>query len=108
VNEFDSYVSVDGNGVRRVAGTRISLDSVVIGFQQGQSAEEIQRNFPELRLEQVYGAITHYLSHRDDVDVYLRQQREAWNISRVENERTPNAAIERLRTMRADVAGKAR
>ena len=59
--------------VWRVAGTRISLDSVVIGFRQGESAEEIQRNFPALSLEQVYGTIAYYLGHRQEVEEYLRQ-----------------------------------
>jgi uncharacterized protein (DUF433 family) len=48
-----TYVRVDSHGARRVAGTHISIDSVVIGFQRGESAEEIQRNFPSLSLEQV-------------------------------------------------------
>lgn len=36
----------------------------------------LRKAFPVLNLEQVYGAITHYLSHRDEVDHYLggRQQ----------------------------------
>ena len=59
-----------------VAGTRVSLDSIVYAFLSGQSAEAIAQAFPALNLEQVYGAITYFLTHRDDVDRYLdgRQQ----------------------------------
>lgn len=39
-----------------VAGTRISLDSVVYSFLAGESSESIAQNFPLLSLEQVYGA----------------------------------------------------
>ena len=59
-----------------VSGTRVSLDSIVYSFLSGQSAESISQAFPVLALEQVYGAITYYLAHRDEVDRYLgtRQQ----------------------------------
>ena len=108
MNEGKAYVAADERGVLRVAGTRISLDSVVIGFQQGESPEEIQRNFPALTLEQVYGAITHYLAHRDEVDEYLRQQGEVWERARAESERTPNPVVERLRKLKSEKAGLGR
>ncbi len=54
-----------------VAGSRVSLDSIVYAFLSGQSAEAIAQAFPVLNLEQVYGAITYYLAHRDDIDRYL-------------------------------------
>lgn len=55
-----------------IRGTRVSLDSVVYGFLNGDSAETIRDNFPSLNLAQVYGAITYYLEHQDDVDRHLR------------------------------------
>jgi uncharacterized protein (DUF433 family) len=56
-----------------VAGTRVSLDSVVYAFLEGLSPETIVAEcFPVLTLEQVYGAITYYLAHRADVDAYLK------------------------------------
>ena len=57
----------------RVAGTRISLDSVVINWLNGESPESITENFDSLTLEQVYGALAFYLGNRDEVDEYLRQ-----------------------------------
>lgn len=56
-----------------VAGTRVSLDSVVYAFRRGASPESIQRSFPLLTLEQVYGAITFYLARQNEIDTYLRQ-----------------------------------
>jgi uncharacterized protein (DUF433 family) len=97
-----SYVSIDEHGVRRVAETRVSIDSVVIAFQNGGSAEEIQRNFPSLSLEQVYGTIAHYLAHREEIDTYLAQQRGHWDQSRNEAAEDPNLVVERLRKMRAN------
>ena len=65
-----------------VAGTRVSLDSVVYAFLGGQSAEAIAQAFPVLTLEQVYGAITYYLAHRDEMDRYLESRRQDFAAAR--------------------------
>jgi uncharacterized protein (DUF433 family) len=54
-------------------GTRISLDSVVYSFLNGEAPESIAQNFPLLSLEQVYGAIAFYLANRELVDAYLKK-----------------------------------
>jgi uncharacterized protein (DUF433 family) len=59
------------DGSYMVSGTRVSLDSVVHGFVSGSSAETIAQVFPVLNLEQVNGAITFYLGHREEVDRYM-------------------------------------
>jgi len=57
-----------------ISGSRVSLESVIFAFLDGLSPETIVAEcFPILSLEQVYGAITYYLSHRHEVDAYLRQ-----------------------------------
>lgn len=56
-----------------LAGTRISLDSVVYSFLNGESPESIVQNFPLLSLEQVYGAIAFYLANREMVNAYLKE-----------------------------------
>jgi uncharacterized protein (DUF433 family) len=68
-----------------VAGTRVSLDSIVYAFLEGQTVESIAQSFPVLTLEQVYGAITFSLANRSDIDAYLRREeveletlRQAW------------------------------
>jgi uncharacterized protein (DUF433 family) len=65
-----------------VGGTRVSLDSVVYAFLDGQSAEAIAQALPLLTLEQVYGALTYYLAHRVAIDDYLAAQREAFEARR--------------------------
>jgi uncharacterized protein (DUF433 family) len=71
----ERYVERLGNAYK-VAGSRVSLDSVVYAFLNGQSPEGIVDSFPTLSLEQVYGAITFYLSNRDEIDAYLKQGEE--------------------------------
>ena len=69
----DGYVTKLENGAYRVAGTRVSLDSVVYAYWRGESAETIADSFPALTLEQVYGAIAFYLAHQVEIDSYLEQ-----------------------------------
>ena len=60
------------NGGYYVAGVRISLDSVVYSFNQGNSPERIMEQFPLLdKLANVYGAIAFYLDHKAEIDQYL-------------------------------------
>ena len=66
-----NYVEIR-DGVYWVAGSRVSLDSVVYEFLDGETAESIAQSFPTLSLEQVYGAIAYYLAHRDEVDAHLK------------------------------------
>jgi uncharacterized protein (DUF433 family) len=54
-----------------VAGTRVSLDSVVYAFLRGIAAESIAQSYPLLSLEEVYGAIAYYLANQDEIDAVL-------------------------------------
>jgi uncharacterized protein (DUF433 family) len=66
------YVEQVGEAYR-VVGTRVSLDSIVYCFWNGDSPESIAQSFPVLTLEQVFGAIAYYLDHQDEIDEYLKQ-----------------------------------
>jgi uncharacterized protein (DUF433 family) len=70
------------DGLYLVTDTRVSLDSIVYAFLSGQSAESIAQAFPVLTLEQVYGAITFYLGHRDELDRYLDARRQDFERTR--------------------------
>lgn len=65
-----------------VGSTRVSLDSIVYAFLNGQSAESIAQSFPVLTVEQVYGTITDYLAHREEIGRYLAAQREDYATQR--------------------------
>jgi len=60
-------------GAYRIAESRVSLDSLVYEFLDGRSPETIRDSFPTLSLEQVYGGLTFYLAHRDEIDAYLAE-----------------------------------
>jgi uncharacterized protein (DUF433 family) len=76
-------------GGYRIAGSRVSLDSVAHRFREGLSAESIAECFPALTLEQVYGAIAYYLAKQAEVDAYLAEgedlSRELHAESRIHN-----------------------
>ena len=69
----DKYITKLENGAYRIADTRVSLDSVVYAFWDGEMPETIVSHFPALQLEQVYGAIAFYLANRQEIDDYMRQ-----------------------------------
>ena len=95
------YVRVDEHGVMRIGTTRVMLDALVAGFEQGHSPETIQQQFPALSLEEVYGAITYYLAHRDEVQAYLKRQDALWKTLRAEAEQQVGLVVQRLRALKA-------
>ncbi|HEX5447275.1 MAG TPA: DUF433 domain-containing protein [Pirellulales bacterium] len=65
-----------------LSGSRVSLDSIVYAFQQGQPAESIAHSFPAVSLEAVYGAIAYYLGNRQRIDEYLAEGRALYEAQR--------------------------
>ena len=65
----------DGHGVLRVAGTRVSLESVVEAVREGCTPEAIAERFPSVSLADVYLVLGFYLRHPAQVEAYLEQQR---------------------------------
>jgi len=60
-------------GVIRISGTRITLDSVLYHFKHGATPETIVQKFPNLTLPVVYAVIAYYLQHRKALDAYLAE-----------------------------------
>lgn len=86
-------LSADQQGVLRVGGTRVRLETVVNAFLDGATPEEIVLNFDVLQLADVYGVISYYLKHRKEVDNYLqRQDRKAVEIQQEWQSRSPQRA----------------
>ncbi len=106
MNEERRYVRVDEHGVMRIGNSRVMLNSIVAGFEQGHSPETLQQPYPALRLEEVYGAITYYLAHTDEVHAYLKRQDELWEAWRAKSATRSSPVVERLRALRAAEAPK--
>jgi uncharacterized protein (DUF433 family) len=97
MNAEKRYVRVDEHGAMRIGNSRVVLDSIVAGFEQGHSPETLQQQYPMLSLEEVYGAITYYLAHTDEVRAYLKRQDELWEAWRAKSVTRPSPVVERLR-----------
>lgn len=106
MNEERRYVRVDEHGAMRIGNSRVMLDSIVAGFEQGHSPETLQQQYPTLSLEEVYGAITYYLAHTDDVRTYLKRQDELWEAWRAKSATRASPVVERVRALRASEAPK--
>jgi uncharacterized protein (DUF433 family) len=83
-----------------VAGTRVSLDSIVECFNEGLSPEAIREEFETLSLLQVFGAITFYLENQAAVDAYRMGQEQRFHATRGAAAPLPQDLRQRLETAR--------
>lgn len=79
-------LEADADGVVRVGGTRVTLDTVVAAFKDGATAEEIVYQYLSLNLADVYSVVGYYLQRRSDVEAYLRQRQQEMGKVREQNE----------------------
>jgi uncharacterized protein (DUF433 family) len=96
-------LEADADGVVRVGGTRVTLDTVVAAFKDGATAEEIVYQYPSLGLADVYAVIAYYLQNQAQVEAYLRRRQGQADQVRQENEArySPGGIRERLIARRA-------
>lgn len=67
-------LTTHADGVVRVSGTLIPLETVVRAFHQGATPEEIAQDFPALDLADIYAVLAYYLANRDMVDAYVAER----------------------------------
>ena len=64
----------DTDGVIRVGNTRVTLDTVIGAFKNGDTAEQIAQDYTALDLVDIYAVIAFYLSQPEAVETYLSDQ----------------------------------
>jgi uncharacterized protein (DUF433 family) len=95
----NEYVELRNSGYY-VAGSRVSLESVVYAFRRGEAPETIFEHFPAIgSLAKVYGAIAFMLDHPQEIEEYLLKQERQWDESRREN---PPNVVEKVRRAREE------
>lgn len=67
-------LAADHDGVIRVAGTRVPLETVAHAFERGATAEEIAQQYPSLALADVYAVLGYLLRHQAKVAAYVQQR----------------------------------
>src|SRR5437879_464021 len=70
-------IKMDEHGVARVGGTRVTLQTLIGFYLQGESAEELARGFPSVKIEDIYATLSYFHRHRAEVERYLEEQ-ERW------------------------------
>ena len=87
-------LAVDADGVVRVGGTRVTLDTLLAAYRNGATAEAIADMYPAVALADVYSALGYALRHPTEVDEYLRRRQAEADAARTENEaRFPPAGV---------------
>jgi uncharacterized protein (DUF433 family) len=84
-----------------IAGTRITLDIIILAFKEGESPEMILQSFPMAGpLVRVYGAIIFYLENQEKVETYLADQERLWADLKTMETLLPEPLSARLRDAR--------
>jgi uncharacterized protein (DUF433 family) len=93
------------NGGLYIAGTRVSLDSILINFREGASPEKIVQAFSTLKLSQVYGAIAYYLENDETINDYLAEGERFFELAPRLSQTNPEL-FARLEVARQQLASK--
>jgi uncharacterized protein (DUF433 family) len=79
-------LETDPNGVVRIHGARVTLDTVWYAFNEGATAEGIVQQYPSLSLADVYRVIGYCLGHPSAVEAYLARRSRSAEEVRASNE----------------------
>lgn len=86
----------------RIRGTRVGIETVLNGFLEGASPEEIAVRYRALSLTQVYATITFYLHNRQRIDAYLASCRQADEDAGAQQDEHPSDLVVWLRKQRQE------
>jgi uncharacterized protein (DUF433 family) len=84
-------LKTDTDGVIRVGGTRVPIDTLIAAYHEGATAEEIADQYPAVKLADVYASLGYYLKHRSEIDAYLERAEAESSRVRMENGRRNGA-----------------
>ena len=87
-------LSTGDDGVMRIRGSRVTLDTVLVAFREGATAEEIAQQYPSIPLADVYQVLGYYLKHSSELEDYLSRRERDQQATRKDNEsRWPSDGI---------------
>ncbi len=93
-------LTIDSDGVIRVEGTRVTLDTVISAYRRGDTPEQIAQDYSSLQAADIYAVIAYYLRHQGEVMAYLdRRQQQAEAVRQQFQALFPSAGLrERLQS----------
>jgi uncharacterized protein (DUF433 family) len=94
----------DEGGALRVGDSRVTLNTVLVEYNNGADPEGLINAYPTLKLADVYAVIAYYLRHKSEVDEYLEKKRaEAAKLRReIESRQTGRAEFQARLLARRD------
>jgi uncharacterized protein (DUF433 family) len=94
------------DGVIRVSGTRVTLDSILLAFNEGATPEEIAQQYTTVPLADIYHLIGYCLRHAAEMEEYLgRRLRESQEVQQQNEARwRPDGVRQRLLARRSNRA----
>ena len=87
IQPLTAPLAADSNGVIKIAGSRVTLDTIIGAFIRGATAEEIAQQYPSISLADVYATISYYLQHREEVEKYLEKRKKHARTVREQNKK---------------------
>lgn len=69
-------IQIDESGALRVGNSRVLLELVIRAFKDGTTPETIVQRYSTTTLADVYGVISYYLNHKEDIENYLLEREE--------------------------------
>ena len=74
---LETHIFIDEKGTPWVKRAGVSVKQVVESLQQMDfKPDEVVRQYPFLKLAEVYAVLTYYCDHRSEIDTVLREDRE--------------------------------
>lgn len=62
-------------GRPHITGTRVSVQRIAAWYKMGLNAEEISERMGNLKLAQVYAALTYYHANQSEIEEYLMAEK---------------------------------
>jgi uncharacterized protein (DUF433 family) len=90
-SNMEQILRTDEDGTIRVSGTRVTLDTVIACYHQGDSPEDIHKGFDVLPLKDIRAVFLYYVEKRVEIDFYLAQREREAEIIRKQIESTYSA-----------------
>ena len=82
------HLTIDADGAARIGTTRYKVIHLAAEhYQHGWTAEELLRQHPDLRPEQIYSALTYYYDHRDTLIAEMKA-----SLAQTDAARTPSVS----------------
>jgi uncharacterized protein (DUF433 family) len=80
-------------GTPHVAGTGVTVRTIVRHYQSGLSPEEIAADYPQLDLAQVYAALAFYHANRTEMESSMADEEAESNRLELECSRSPGTRL---------------